>query len=359
MGTKIGNKNLIIKLIVKENKNEADSESSTDKISIDSARKDEALLGKNNLTQIDTNIYSVIKSVCKIIKNNLSGTGFLIKLYKNNKDFYCLMSNEHVIKKEFIDSKEKIEIFYDGQNKRKEIILNENKRYIRDYRYINLDVTIVEIIKEDDIDKEYFLLPYIGDYNQLLNQKIYIVQFPEGKLSYCKGELTNIKKYEIIHNASTLPGSSGSPIFLENTTKVIGIHKSGNQTTNKNYGDFIYPIVKDDKKYIKKKLYYLLGFGKIKYDGEFFNDKFEGNGKYYYENDEYYIGQFKNGLKNGKGVEYYPNGKIKYEGKFLDDKFEGKGKYIYKSGESYIGKFKNGLFHGKGKYYYKNWKYSL
>ena len=64
MGTKIGNKNLIIKLIVKENKNEADSESSTDKISIDSARKDEALLGKNNLTQIDTNIYSVIKSVC-------------------------------------------------------------------------------------------------------------------------------------------------------------------------------------------------------------------------------------------------------------------------------------------------------
>ena len=98
----------------------------------------------------------MIKSVCKIIKNNLSGTGFLIKLYKNNKDFYCLMSNEHVIKKEFIDSKEKIEIFYDGQNKRKEIILNENKRYIRDYRYINLDVTIVEIIKEDEKIKNIF-----------------------------------------------------------------------------------------------------------------------------------------------------------------------------------------------------------
>ena len=82
-------------------KNEAYFESSTDKMRIDSSRKDEVLLGSNNnnLIPIDINLYTVIKSVCKIIKNNLSGTGFLIKLYKNNKEFYCLMSNEHVIKK--------------------------------------------------------------------------------------------------------------------------------------------------------------------------------------------------------------------------------------------------------------------
>ena len=125
-----------------------------------------------------------------------------------------------MVTKNLIDSKEKIVIYFDGQNKRSEIILNENKRYIRDYRYINLDVTIVEIIKEDDIEKEYFLLPYIGDCNQLMNYKIYIVQFPEGNLSYCKGELTDIDKFELTHNVSTLPSSSRSPIFLENTTKV-------------------------------------------------------------------------------------------------------------------------------------------
>ena len=81
------------------------------------------------------------------------------------------MTNEHVVAKNLIDSKEKIVIYFDGQNKRREIILNENKRYIRDYRYIDLDVTIIQILKEDNIDKEYFLLPYIGERNQLINQK--------------------------------------------------------------------------------------------------------------------------------------------------------------------------------------------
>ena len=361
MGAKVNkidqeNQSLIIKSTAKKRKIENNIESSTNEINSNSGRKDEVLIGKNCLTLIDTNIYSTIRSVCKIIinKNESNGTGFFIKLYKNNKDFYCLMTNEHVINKELIDSKEKIVIFYDLQNKRKEIILNENKRYIRDYRYLDLDVTIIEILKEDDIDKEYFLLPYIGDYAQLINQKIFIVEFPQGKLGYCYGEIKKIKKYEITHNASTLPGSSGSPILLENTTKVIGIHKSGNETLKKNYGDFIYPVVEDDKIYIKKKFFYFLGLGKIKYDGEIFNDKFEGKGKYYYENDEYYIGLFKNGLKNGEGIEYYQNGNIKYEGEFVDDKFEGKGKYIFKNGESYKGDFKNGLFHGKGIYYYKD-----
>ena len=38
------------------------------------------------------------------------------------------------------------------------------------------------------------------------------------------------------------------------------------------------------------------------------------------EDGQYYIGQFKNGLKNGKGIEYYSNGSIKYEGEFENDK---------------------------------------
>jgi V8-like Glu-specific endopeptidase len=49
---------------------------------------------------------------------------------------------------------------------------------------------------------------------------------------------------EFVYNASTDKGSSGSPIFLKGTTKVIGIHKSGgvNKDLNKNFGDFIWPI---------------------------------------------------------------------------------------------------------------------
>ena len=45
-----------------------------------------------------------------------------------------------------------------------------------------------------------------------------------------------------------------------------------------------------------------------------------------------------NGLKNGRGKEYYKNGKIKYEGDFINDKYEGYGKYIWENGEYYIGK---------------------
>ena len=35
--------------------------------------------------------------------------------------------------------------YFDWQNKRREIILNENKRYIKDSRYIDFDVIIIQI----------------------------------------------------------------------------------------------------------------------------------------------------------------------------------------------------------------------
>ena len=39
------------------------------------------------------------------------------------------------------------------------------------------------------------------------------------------------------------------------------------------------------------------------------------------EDGKYNIGQYKNGLRNGKGTMYYANGKIKYKGDWIDDKF--------------------------------------
>ena len=38
------------------------------------------------------------------------------------------------------------------------------------------------------------------------------------------------------------------------------------------------------------------------------------------ENGEYYEGQWKNDLKNGKGIEYDENWKIKYKGNFINGK---------------------------------------
>ena len=71
----------------------------------------------------------------------------------------------------------------------------------------------------------------------------------------------------------------------------------------------------------KGTLYY--SNGSIKYEGDFINDKFGGNGKYIWENGKYYIGQCKNGLRNGKGIEYYSNGNIKKNGNWINDEFVG------------------------------------
>ena len=51
------------------------------------------------------------------------------------------------------------------------------------------------------------------------------------------------------------------------------------------------------------------------------DDKFEGNGKYIWKDGEYYIGQYKNGLRNGKGIHFYSNGDIKLKGNWVNGKF--------------------------------------
>ena len=59
-----------------------------------------------------------------------------------------------------------------------------------------------------------------------------------------------------------------------------------------------------------------------------------------YENGDKYEGDWKNGLKEGKGVYYYKNGN-RYEGDYQNDKREGKGIKYYKNGDKYEGDWKN------------------
>ena len=212
----------------------------------------EYLFPSEGFYSLDSLITQVSKSLCKIIisQKELS-SGFLIQLFKGKKKFYCLMTNEHAITKEMIKQKNYIiHIYYDSQSKYRKIKLNPEERIIKDFRDIQIDVTIIEILPKDDISKDYFLLPlidYMDNYNELINTEISIIQFPRGEMKYSYGiikYLTQEPKYEFAHNAKTDKGSSGSPIFLKGTTKVIGIHKSGIKLKNANekFGDFIYPI---------------------------------------------------------------------------------------------------------------------
>ena len=82
----------------------------------------------------------------------------------------------------------------------------------------------------------------------------------------------------------------------------------------------------------------------------------EGIGRYNYDNGEYYIGQFKDDSRNGKGIYYYKNGKIKFDCEWYDDQIQGTGIFYYENDEYYKGQWENGMFQGKGIHYYKDGK---
>ena len=298
----------------------------------DKTRINEVEISNSPLNKVDRWISYISPSICKIKCLNKKGTGCLIKLKKTNEeDLYFLMTNEHVIARNIVEAKEKINISYDFGEKEKEIDLNKDKRFIKDYMDINIDIIIIQILEEDNIDKKYFLLPNMGEISKLEGKRIFITQFPKGKnLSYSKGCIIRIDNYELIHNASTDIGSSGSPIFLKNTTEVIGIHKQGNIGKFENYGNLLYPIIES-----------LKSNDKIEYYKNKLNLKKNILSKYVYKNGEYYIGEWLNGLRHGKGTLYYKNGNIKYDGDFIKDKFEGNGKYIYING-TYLNNQTNG-----------------
>ena len=117
-----------------------------------------------------------------------------------------------------------------------------------------LDYTIIEILKEDEIFKKIKYFFEIDNYimnndskNNYKNQDICIVQYPEGgDLSFAQGGIKSFDNYKIKHLVSTRAGSTGSPILLQNNFKIIGIHKAGNaRKSNENIGTFMKDILND------------------------------------------------------------------------------------------------------------------
>jgi hypothetical protein len=357
------------------------------------------------------NLNKLQKSIRRIaINNKIYGTGFLMELEKEQEPFYCLITLEYIISENLIENSAEIEILY-SQNTQKEILkihLNKNERFIRNYGYLGVDATVIQIFPEkNEINKQFFFkndnieILARNNYEILKNKIIHILQYPGcgNVLSISQGEylgIYNIKKF--YHNAPTMPGSGGSPISIVYDNKIIifGIHKSSKK--NKKLGEFIYPIIhslkinalfeksnifkgeiieendhciqrgelKMGKKiyvgellkyrpngkgtlYKKKKEKY-----KIIYYGDFVEGKFQGNGIlfYNYKKKTYYEGEFKDNKRHGNG-KYYVNNKLKYEGEFKDDKYNGLGTIYYQDVSYYKGGFTNGKKTGHGEFFIK------
>ena len=233
--------------------------------------------------------------------------GFLLHFYIDQEAFYCLIFSINNNNFDLINNNI-INVSYDNNKRNANIKIDKNKRYIK-----NLTVLfVIEILEEDKIPKEYFLYLDILNIiinNKLINTPIYI-PYNKGKELKLEGVIKEINKYEFIHSIKTKDNLMGYPIICESSFNVIGINKKENS------GNFIYPIIKIIEEEIKEKR------NKGKYE----------KGKYIWEDGKYYEGEFKNNLPNGKGIKYYPNGNILFEGNFFNGKFEGKGKYIYDDG---------------------------
>ena len=175
-------------------------------------RRNESIIDRSKpFTELEPDISKrLLKEICRInieIREGLiiKGTGFILAFPIDLEFFYCLMSNNHVINNESIKNNQIIYITYE-EFKSANIKLDKNKRYIKSFRDIELDITVVEILDEDNIDKYYFLEPELDIplNNKLINKEIYIPQYIEGlKLLNAEGIIKHIDKYEFSHLANT------------------------------------------------------------------------------------------------------------------------------------------------------------
>ena len=264
----------------------------------------------NNMIQMDKD-YDICKATIKIVINSSKfGSGCFLKFKRNGKSFYCILTNQHVIEPCLVNNKDEITIRDDNEKKDFTIKLDKKERIIecfKDNDALKIDATLIEIIEKDNIDDSYFLFPnmdYIDNKKLLINQDIVVSQYPKGKiLSISTGKITRISPendFIFYHNADTTNGSSGGPIVLKGEKSIFAIHAAGVKGKAENVGMIIEIIVNMMSTYKKngERIEYYKN-GKIKYEGNFLDDEYNGEGIFFDENGDIYIGQFKKGKKNG------------------------------------------------------------
>ena len=193
-----------------------------------------------------TILNQLMNCICKLNINGVNGTGFFCKIpFQNNETKIFLMTNYHVLDKNYYESNNKINLLINDEKEIKTIDLR-----IKRNTYFNQenDITLIEL-KENDNINNYLELDdnlFRHNNNPLYESKsLYVLQYPLGRnaaVSY--GLLTSLDKYEIRHKCSTENGSSGSPILNLETNKVIGIHKKGSNNFDFNIGTYLkYPLI--------------------------------------------------------------------------------------------------------------------
>jgi hypothetical protein len=90
-----------------------------------------------------------------------------------------------------------------------------------------------------------------------------------------------------------------------------------------------------------------------KYVGEWKDDEQNGQGTFTYNNGDEYVGEFKDGKQNGQGTDTFIDGR-KYVGEFKNNTRHGQGTYYYANGDKYVGGFRGDQRYGQGTLYASN-----
>lgn len=90
-----------------------------------------------------------------------------------------------------------------------------------------------------------------------------------------------------------------------------------------------------------------------RYVGDFVDDKIQGQGTFTFKDGAKYVGPFVNEKRNGRGTYSWADGNV-YVGEFANDKIEGFGTYSFKNGNKYVGQFRNELRNGRGTFTWKD-----
>ena len=209
---------------------------------------------------IEKILFQMKSCICKIFNKNTgqTGTGFFCKIPFPNKLnlLPVLITNNHVLNQNDIETGKIIDININNNNEHKKIkIDNIRKKITSDEE--ELDLTIIEIkINEDkiynflEIDENKFSDINIKEDN-FRNKSAYILHYPLNEnIQASFGLINRLKDKNFIHFCSTDHGSSGSPILSLDTFKVIGIHHGSDSIKNYNYALFIpYAINEFNNKY--------------------------------------------------------------------------------------------------------------
>ena len=158
------------------------------------------------------------------------------------KNAKFLIINYHNLYGNQINRSINIEIY----NKKKMQIILDMENCIF---YEDIDITIIEIKGDYEIINDIVFLDYDLDYTKgydiYLNKDLFILQFPKNEIEIASGKIMEIlNNNEFKHNLDVEIGSSGSPIILTSTLKVIGIHKEGDQFSSLNIGLFLGELFK-------------------------------------------------------------------------------------------------------------------